>query len=105
MARIPINIDGRQVELREYTDGDEDIVTIDDRFYRVHHTPEGKRYFMVKVRGQSRSVLGTRDQIHAAIAGVHLAFKSYEKAIQKHKDVAQRSRDDVINSIIEELQR
>ena len=101
MAKFPINIGQETVELREFDDGDDHIAVIDERHYRVHHTNDGKQYFMTKIRGASKPILGTAEQIRHALASVHLAYKKYERTVQKRKEEAQRVRDAALSKIVE----
>ena len=101
MSKLPIKIDDTEVEIQEFIDGDEHIVLIDERYYRVHHTAVGTHYFMTKIRGTPRSILSTPEKVREAIVRVHLAFKRYERTVQKRKEEAQRIRDAELNRIAE----
>lgn len=102
MAKIPVRVGDREVIVQEYGDGDEHIVHIDDRYYRVHHTKD-KHYFMTNIRGAQRSVSGSPDQIRRAIVEIHLAHKIYGKNVQRRKEELQRLRDKTLNEIVERV--
>ncbi len=48
MPKFPVTVDGKSVEVQEFKDGDEAIVVIDERTYRVRPS-NGKQYFMLKI--------------------------------------------------------
>jgi hypothetical protein len=102
MAKFPVKVGSSEVVIQEYGDGEEHIVKIDDRFYRVHHTGD-VHYFMTKIRGTQRSVSGSPEKVREAVVKVHLAHKSYEKLVQRRKEEAQRIRDRDLNEIVESL--
>ena len=102
MAKFPVKIGNKEVVIQEYTDGEEHVVKIDDRYYQIHHTGDNQ-YFMTKIRGTQRSVSGTPEQVRFAMVEIHLIHKSYEKNTQRRKDELQRLRDKALNSVVEKL--
>jgi hypothetical protein len=100
MPKFPIKVGDKEIIIQEFSDGDEHIVKIDDRYYRVHHTDD-THYFMTKIRGTQRSVSGKPEKVREAVVKIHFAHKSYEKTVQRRKEEAQRLRDRDLNAIVE----
>ena len=101
--RFPVTVDGKETEIREFSDGDV-IVAIEDRFYRIRQAPDDVYYYMLKVRGTQRSIRGTREKIREAVIRVHRVFKSYEDRVRRGKEEAQAQRDRNLNEIVESMQ-
>ena len=103
MSKFPVVVDGSTVEIQEFDGENEAIIKIDDRYYHLHRTPEDQWYFMVKIKGTPRSLLGSLQVIRQTVAVVHTIYKSYEKQVQGKKAQAQRDRDKKLHEVAEML--
>lgn len=105
MPKFPITIGDQSVEVQEFSDGDQYIIAIDERTYRVRPAADpGFFYFMLKIGGTQRSLKGTLRQLCESIVGVHLTYRSYDKRVRRLKEDAQRARDKTLHEIAETLQ-
>lgn len=102
MPKFPVTVDGKSTEVQEFVDGNESIVVIDDRTYRVRPSNE-KRYFMLKIGGTQRSLNGTPEQIREALVRVNNIYREYDRRVRRVKEEAQRARDTALNEIVEQL--
>ena len=101
MARFPVELgDGKVIEVREFVDGEDRILVINDRHYRVYKGNEG-HYFMLKISGMQRSVRGSLDDLRILVARVHSIYLQYDNRVRKSKEEAQRTRDRALNEIAE----
>jgi len=102
MPKLPIKIGNETLEVQEFSDGDERVVKIDDRFYSLWAIPGSDRFYtMVRVGGHQRSVQGTRDKILEVLARIHKAYQAYESRCRNAKEAAQRDRDRGLNDLAE----
>jgi len=102
MPKLPIQADGKTIEIQEFSDADERIVLIDDRFYRLWKIPDSDLfYFMVKVRENPRSIRGTHDKCIELLVRVHSIYRQYDNRVRKSKEDAQRLRDKLLNDLAE----
>jgi hypothetical protein len=96
---------GKDVESQTFVDegGDELLVRIEDRHYRVHKTPEDTFYSMTKIGQQMHSVKGpTLMELEVKLARIHMAWRRYEKQIQTNKNALAAERDREISRILSE---
>jgi hypothetical protein len=109
MAKFPVQVDGRTIEVQEFidSDGDGHAISIDDRLYhmwRIPNTEPPLFYFMVKIRDTPRSLRAVHDKCIEMLAKVHCVYKDYEQRVRKAKEDAQRQRDKSLNTLVESAQ-
>lgn len=105
MPKFPVTIGNASVEVQEFADGEQRIIAIDERTYRVRPAEDdGLFYYMLKVGNAKRSLRGPIGQIREAIVGIHLIYRSYDRRVRRVKEEAQKIRDKALHDIAEMLQ-
>jgi hypothetical protein len=104
MPKVPIKIGNETLEVQEFSDGEERVVKIDDRFYNLWAIPNSDKFYtMVRIGGHQRSVQGNHDKILEVLARIHKSYQAYESRCRNSKEAAQRDRDRVMNELAESI--
>lgn len=105
MPKFPITVGGTSIEVQEFSDGDQRILAIEERTYRIRPAEhEGLFYHMLKIGKAKRSLRGTIEQLREVIVGIHLVYRSYDRQVRRVKEDAQKARDRSLHEIAEVLQ-
>lgn len=106
MPKFPVTIGNTSIEVQEFTDGDQRIIAIDERTYRVRPAEdEGLFYYMLKVGKTKRSLRGPIDQVRDSIVAIHLVYQSYDRRVRRVKEEAQKVRDHSLHEVAEALRK
>ncbi len=105
MPKFPIEITpgGKTIEAQEFADGEERVLIIGERMFRIWPLDDGRCYTMVKVYNTKRSLKGKLEDVRQVIANIHDVYRRYDQRVRKAKADAQRTRDAELSKLVGEV--
>jgi len=101
--KLPIKLRDQDVQIQIFSDESEQIVMVGTDPFRVRMLPNDEAYFMVKIRGQQRTIRGPYQKVLEAVVRCWDVYKRYENVVRKSKENAQMTRDKDLNEIAESV--
>ena len=101
--QYPVKLGGTEHVVQLMADGEDRVLIIADRYYRIYRDPQRNTYYtMLRVAHHQRS-LNDADLsvLITKIARIHQVYRGYEDRCRRAKEQAAQERDRQLNAVLE----